>query len=386
MSETAWEETQQPSKQGLRISPSQQMIASSTGALLTSLMMTPLDVVKIRLQSQAKPAAFTKGHCFVYCNGLMDHLCPCVNGLTPSSQWYKRPGHFNGTLDALLKIARYEGVTSLWSGLPPTLVMAIPATVVYFTCYEQLRTLMGYREDVLSDQWKPPAAGAVARVWAATLISPIEMLRTKVQSEHLTYSKVFDAVRDMVKSRGVLSLWRGLGPTLLRDVPFSALYWGGYEAIKASVLISTGRDKLKFSESFLAGASSGSVAAVITLPFDVIKTRRQIELGQTEILGQQKEVSSTWRIIHKIYAEEGFRALYAGLLPRLAKVAPSCAIMVSTYEFFKYFFMNQNLNKGSTNGSYPDTADDSSLTTKDNASPDAAQNSSLSTKDKFSQG
>lgn len=66
--------------------------------------MTPFDVVKIRLQSQAKPSAFTKGHCFVYCNGLMDHLCECGNGQTSLSQWYKRPSHFNGTLVSVQEI------------------------------------------------------------------------------------------------------------------------------------------------------------------------------------------------------------------------------------------------------------------------------------------
>lgn len=58
---------------------------------LSSCPVTPLDVVKIRLQAQAKPSNFTKGHCFLYCNGLMDHLCTCLEATSGSSQWYKRP-------------------------------------------------------------------------------------------------------------------------------------------------------------------------------------------------------------------------------------------------------------------------------------------------------
>lgn len=65
--------------------------------------MTPLDVVKIRMQAQRKPQAFTKGHCYLYCNGLMDHTCVCVNGNSVNinvnkKSWYKRPGNFNGML------------------------------------------------------------------------------------------------------------------------------------------------------------------------------------------------------------------------------------------------------------------------------------------------
>lgn len=43
-----------------------------------SFLVTPLDVVKIRLQAQTK--GFVKGECFLYCNGLMDHVCTCLNG------------------------------------------------------------------------------------------------------------------------------------------------------------------------------------------------------------------------------------------------------------------------------------------------------------------
>ncbi|GFN76002.1 gata Zinc finger domain-containing protein 1 [Plakobranchus ocellatus] len=327
--------------EGVTITPIQQMISSSTGALMTSLLMTPLDVVKIRLQAEAKPAAFSKGHCFLYCNGLMDHLCACVNGISPSSQWYKRPSQFKGTFDAMIKIARYEGITSLWSGLPPTLVMAIPATVIYFTAYEQMKAVIGNR-DVVGESFQPMLAGSSARVWAATCISPIEMIRTKIQSEQLTYSQVLRALRDMMRANGILSLWRGLGPTLLRDVPFSAVYWTSYESMKSYVLSTTGRSNLKFHEAFSAGAVGGTFAAFMTLPFDVIKTRRQIEIGEKELIGNKKETTATWKIIRNIYKNEGLKALFTGLFPRLVKVAPSCAIMISTYEFFKHFFAGKD--------------------------------------------
>lgn len=87
--------------------------------------VTPLDVVKIRLQAQKNPfpkgmltihwlscccfcrykksnmttshlKKYLSGKCFVYCNGLMDHICVCENG--NSKAWYKAPGRFSGTL------------------------------------------------------------------------------------------------------------------------------------------------------------------------------------------------------------------------------------------------------------------------------------------------
>ena len=61
------------------------IISSSCGALITSLTMTPLDVIKIRLQGQTR--MIHKGDCFVYKNGLMDHLWTCFN---ESESWYNR--------------------------------------------------------------------------------------------------------------------------------------------------------------------------------------------------------------------------------------------------------------------------------------------------------
>ncbi|XP_063777560.1 probable mitochondrial glutathione transporter SLC25A40 [Pseudophryne corroboree] len=319
------------------ITPVQQIIASSAGALLTSLFVTPLDVVKIRLQAQSKP--FIKGNCFVYCNGLMDHLCVCLNG--NSKAWYKAPGRFRGTADAFVQIVRNEGVRSLWSGLPPTLVMAIPATAIYFTCYDQLRDLLIHR--MRSTESACLIAGAMARLGSATLISPLELIRTKMQLRPLSYKELTTCIQSSVAKEGWLSLWKGWSPTVMRDVPFSAMYWYNYELGRKWLCQRYNKPEPTFTISFAAGAASGSIAAIVTLPFDVVKTRRQIELGELEVLNDsQKRSRSTWKIMYSIMSENGFRGLFAGLSPRLMKIAPACAIMISTYEFGKSFFRKLN--------------------------------------------
>ncbi|XP_076121845.1 mitochondrial glutathione transporter SLC25A39 isoform X1 [Alosa pseudoharengus] len=339
------------------ITPVQQMLASGTGALLTSLFVTPLDVVKIRLQAQQTPfhqalasetVSWTKvirpskWRCFLYCNGLMDHIYVCQNG-TGCSSWYKTPTHFSGTLDAFVKITRHEGVRSLWSGLPPTLVMAVPATIIYFTCYDQLRDFLRYGMGYQGNH-VPLIAGGLARLGAVTVISPLELIRTKMQSRRLTYGELHVCIRSAVAQDGWLSLWRGWGPTVLRDVPFSALYWFNYELVKAHLSADCRAPHSTFAISFTSGAISGAVAAVMTLPFDVVKTRRQIELGEMETrAASMKKPSSTWHLMKTICAESGYKGLFAGFLPRVIKVAPACAVMISTYEFGKAFFQKHNL-------------------------------------------
>ncbi|KAB1276198.1 Solute carrier family 25 member 40 [Camelus dromedarius] len=298
----------------IKVTPLQQMLASCTGAILTSLMVTPFDVVKIRLQAQNNP--FSKGKCFLYSNGLMDHLCVCEE--EGNKVWYKKPGRFKGTLDAFLKIIRNEGIKSLWSGLPPTLVMAVPATVIYFTCYDQLtallRSKLGENESCI-----PIVAGIMARFGAVTVISPLELIRTKMQSKKFSSEELHQFVRKKVSEDGWTSLWRGWAPTVLRDVPFSAMYWYNYEVLKKWLCAKSGLHEPTFMINFTSGALSGSFAAVVTLPFDVVKTQKQTQL---------------W-----IYESR------KSLIPRLIKIAPACAIMISTYEFGKAFFQKQNARR-----------------------------------------
>ncbi|XP_050696247.1 probable mitochondrial glutathione transporter SLC25A40 isoform X1 [Eriocheir sinensis] len=325
------------------LQPVQQMVSSCTGALITSVFMTPFDVVKVRLQAQQRAELASK--CFLYCNGLMDHICRCAETLSVHTQgnaWYNRPVpvHLNGTLDAFVKISRQEGMQSLWSGLSPTLVVALPNTVIYFTSYEQLRTVLN--RYLLLDSTEPSsliggAAGGLARVWSVTLVSPFELVRTKMQATTMTYKELAMVMRREVSTGGVRSLWRGWVPTVLRDVPFSILYWLSYE--KQKILMNQQCPSFQFT--LIAGAVSGGIAGTLTLPLDVIKTHRQIEIGEELFSDSTKASRSTWEMLQHIYRQQGVRGLFSGLVPRLAKVMPACAIMISTYEYAKKFFRNR---------------------------------------------
>ncbi|XP_050421534.1 probable mitochondrial glutathione transporter SLC25A40 isoform X2 [Adelges cooleyi] len=337
-----------------RITPVQQMAASCTGALTTSLLVTPLDVIKVRLQAQTRITA--KKKCFFYSNGLMDHICPCdILKKSPNNgpyyrnvQWYDRPSHFNGTIDAFRQIIRNEGTMSLWSGLSPTLILALPATIVYFVSYEQIRCRLvdlislKYQSNIDQNQllWISAASGCIARFGAATTVSPLELVRTKMQSKRLSYLEVHEALKSLLHYHGYKGLWKGLGSTLLRDVPFSGIYWLTYEKIKQL----SGK-QTTFMYNFLAGMIAGAFASAVTTPFDVVKTIRQIELAEKEIIAEPpgKAPYSTFKTLGDIYHRNGVRAIFSGLTPRIIKVAPACAIMVSTFEYGKMFFQNRNM-------------------------------------------
>ena len=96
-----------------------------------------------------------------------------------------------------------------------------------------------------------------------------------------------------LREGGFRSLWKGLIPTLWRDVPFSGIYWMAYEYYKDSFIrqmLATEAKDIEtynndnigsfslFKASFMSGAVSGGIATIITQPFDVLKTRRQASI------------------------------------------------------------------------------------------------------------
>lgn len=294
---------------------------------------------------------------------------------------------FNSTFDGMKKIARHEGFTTLWRGLSPTLVMAVPANIIYFTGYEWLRSSKASPVNKITrDEYAPLVAGASARTIAAAAIGPIELFKTRLQASPGTtttnhLANTFTGVRQMVAEHGYRSLWRGFNLTLWRDVPFSGMYWFGYETIRGKLTdmreerqgrpltreSSSSKTRARtrsqsreghaatFMDSFTAGAISGAFASTVTMPFDVGKTRTQVFQDTANKALPAAGSASTpedrnmVRLLWHIYSTEGLAGLYRGWLPRTLKVAPSCAIMISSYEVGKRVFRSVNERKARKN-------------------------------------
>ncbi|KAK2625491.1 hypothetical protein QTJ16_004803 [Diplocarpon rosae] len=385
------------------ITAGQKMISAMYGSLLTSLLVTPLDVVRVRLQSQpatqsplitisklasSSPQSFhtlppnlgVTACCrevfFATNNAEYCMAAPRLRNVGAEcaiEETHKRS--YTSTLDGLRKIARNEGITTLWRGLSPTLVMTVPANIIYFTGYDWLRfNNASPFNRYFSDNYSPLVAGATARMVAAAAVGPVEMFRTRMQASRSPggahFKETMQGIGQMVATHGYSSLWRGLTLTMWRDVPFSGIYWLGYETIRGqltearerrrgrtlSTEVSRTRARNRsqsrenhyntFLDSFVAGASSGAVAAILTMPFDVGKTRRQIFVDPEKTVGHGSRLAPEQQPMPKflwhIFRTEGLAGLWRGWIPRTLKIAPSCAIMISCYEVGKRAFRSVN--------------------------------------------
>lgn len=339
------------------ISLGHRMLAACSGSIFTSLLVTPLDVVKTRLQAQsgrqyvnagavssAARNSCLSGRCReVFWVSNTNVACAIHPEIIPDCAIQINRKQFTGTWEGLVKIARYEGPTKLWRGLSPTLAMAIPANVIYFTGYDRLRELFPLQNQHIA----PLLVGGLARALAATVISPVELFRTKLQAVSSHHGAFLDTMKELqhsVKLKGFTALWKGLRPTLWRDVPFSSVYWLAYENTKSLLADSKhpstlGQKSEEFTIAFASGAVSGAIAAVVTQPFDVAKTREQVAVGKVNMM----------RLLKEAYQDEGIRGWFKGTIPRILKVAPACALMISFFELGKTLATKHAQNSHSTN-------------------------------------
>jgi solute carrier family 25 protein 39/40 len=152
-------------------------------------------------------------------------------------------------------------------------------------------------------------------------------------------------MQEIIKTSGIRGLYRGWAPTILRDCPFSALYWLSYEQWKPVYAAQfPGHDLLN---NFISGSSAGLVAAFITHPFDVLKTQQQLiptatasTTNNNNNSGTVSSLSKNTRLINPVtlsslYREEGISGWYRGLGLRLITVIPACGIMIAVYEGVK---------------------------------------------------
>ncbi|KAJ9448792.1 Mitochondrial carrier protein MTM1 [Diplonema papillatum] len=332
----------------------QRMQAAVVGSCLVALTMTPLDVAKVKMQSSARgvtratrpgysysyPCAHAPGlvhserHRFAYSGPPADGDRSRIHW---KSEWpcYKKvatPARASRltTLGVLKSTLQREGLAGAYAGFFPTVLMSVPNNVLYFAAYEAIRDeLRG--NSAFPSRWAPVLAGGFSRVLATATVAPLEFIRTRRQS-----GMAFNDIHSAVGQEGFRSLWRGVVPTLWRDIPFSMIYWASLEHLRSVYVDGALTSSSRIFSTFLCGGFAGCFAACCTMPFDVVKTRAQVQLQQK---GTRRRAPSLVDAFRTIVRHEGPAALFAGLIPRIMRAGPSCAIMIGAYEAAKHYLV-----------------------------------------------
>ncbi|KAJ3297930.1 mitochondrial aspartate-glutamate transporter agc1 [Blyttiomyces sp. JEL0837] len=240
---------------------------------------------------------------------------------------------YKNSIDCFKKVVKNEGVKGLYSGLLPQLLGVAPEKAIKLTMNDLVRNHMTDPVTKTIPLYGEILAGCVAGGSQVIFTNPLEIvkIRLQVQGEAAAKGSLDVPKRSalsIVRSLGLVGLYKGAAACLLRDIPFSGIYFPVYAHLKSD-LFGEKRNgkKLAIWELLVAGALAGMPAAYLVTPADVIKTRLQVAArkGETTYHGLMDAAS-------KIMKEEGITAFFKGGVARVLRSSPQFGVTLAAYE------------------------------------------------------
>ncbi|KAL4779524.1 mitochondrial carrier domain-containing protein [Aspergillus varians] len=275
----------------------------------------------------------------------------------------------------------------LYQGVVSVVLSTIPASGAFFTTYEGVKSRLNATKSnsssALLQSTPTPVINALSssagEMVSCFLLTPAEVLKQNAQ--------VIDKSPTTGSGKGgtggnvtlqVLSrfrhqpwkLWSGYSALVGRNLPSTGINFPIFEAVKG-YLVERRRRRLGYDTTGIgatgggdtepvyeravltgiAASISGSIAAVLTTPIDVVKTRMMLAasdspLGPTGV----KEVSrrdpqSIWAVGKRIFRDEGAKGLFRGGAIRVVWTAVSFCIYLSMYEGGRFYLEKRRARK-----------------------------------------
>ncbi|GMH55413.1 hypothetical protein TL16_g01900, partial [Triparma laevis f. inornata] len=267
-------------------------VAGSIAGIAEHTLMYPFDTVKTHMQCSTCPGQPT---------------CPKSVPPTP-------PGILQTFRSLTTNSSGGVKPLRMWRGVHTMFMGCVPAHALYFSSFE-VRS---------SSPLLIVAAGAFSTFFHDSIMAPADTIKQRLQLGY--YKGVRHCVKSMLKSEGPFSLYRSFPTTLAMNVPYGFIMVASNESLK-KVINPSGEFNL--FTSMVSGCGAGAVAASLTTPLDVVKTKVRLFEG---VICLYNSGYSAFRAILK---EDGFMGLFKGMTPRLITHAPAVAISWTTYEGVK---------------------------------------------------
>lgn len=248
---------------------------------------------------------------------------------------------YSGILDCAKKTWRSGGgsafskLKGMYSGSGVNLLLITPEKAIKLVANDIFRYHLAVPGQKQLSTFRGMIAGGGAGLCQIIVTTPMELLKIQMQDAGRTQSTpgakkltALDLTIQLFKQKGIAGLYKGLGPTMARDVTFSVMYFPLFAYLDSLGPRSPdGSGDAVFYASFLSGLAAGATAAFCVTPLDVIKTRMQlIKLGAGEI-----KYKSIGEAFVKILTQEGVRALFKGAACRVMVMAPLFGIAQMVY-------------------------------------------------------
>ncbi|XP_030361572.1 mitochondrial thiamine pyrophosphate carrier isoform X1 [Strigops habroptila] len=294
------------------VSTAEAAAAGSASGFVTRLLISPLDVIKIRFQLQIEQ----------------------LSSRNPGAKYHS-------ILQAARRIFREEGLVAFWKGHVPAQLLSVGYGAVQFTVFESM-TQLAHNVTSYSarDSLVHFTCGGLSACTATVAVQPLDTLRTRLaaQGEPKIYQNLRHAVVTMYQTEGPRTFYRGLTPTIIAVFPNAGLQFSFYNILQqfSEWAIPAEGKKGGNIKNLVCGSCAGIISKTLTYPFDLFKKRLQV--GGFEqaraAFGQVRMYSGLLDCIRQIMREEGPGGFFKGLSPSLLKAAVSTGLTFFWYELF----------------------------------------------------
>lgn len=284
------------------------LVAGLSGGVVSTLVLHPLDLVKIR---------------FAVSDGLE---------LRPK---------YSSIFDCMKSVWKQEGLRGLYQGVTPNVWGAGASWGLYFFFYNAIK---GYTKEGRQTELSATehlVSAAEAGILTLTLTNPIWVTKTRLVLQYNAdptskqYKGMVDALIKIYRHEGLPGLYKGYIPGLF-GTSHGALQFMAYEELKRDYnkYKKVPSDaKLSALEYIAMAALSKLFAVATTYPYQVVRARLQDQHNRYD--GVMDVIKRTWR-------NEGAIGFYKGIIPNLIRVTPACCITFVVYENVSRFLLGQN--------------------------------------------
>lgn len=232
---------------------------------------------------------------------------------------------------------RSGGFSGIYKGLGPAAAGSSPTAALFFVTYESVKSVLSHHTTKDQAPFVHMAAASCGEIVACLIRVPVEIAKQRrqallVKSDVSSIELLWQAYKQEGIRKGV---YRGFGTTIMREVPFSFIQFPLWEYLKLQWEPTTGLPLTPISVA-VCGAVAGGIAAGLTTPLDVIKTRIMLAEAGTKN-------TSIPKLVRSIYKERGVKGLFAGFVPRVLWITLGGAIFFGFYDLTTRFLRKDDV-------------------------------------------
>lgn len=192
---------------------------------------------------------------------------------------------------------------------------------------------------------------ACSGMLAESCTYPIDLTKTRLQLQgegaRLSSGQKMGSIAmatSIVRQEGVMGLFKGISPALLRHVPYTPVRIVLYEQLRKALSSSkSDPHKVPIWERLLCGATSGALGQLVASPADLVKVRMQAD-GKLVAQGKPPRYTSVWNAFSTIVANEGgVKALWRGWQPNVQRAALVNLGELATYDTAKQSLLSTGM-------------------------------------------